>query len=501
MTNSHQTPLPRLDATHSGYSRGRRPRSRRRTCTRLGCIAVITVLVFAVLAVIALRVFLRQKSTPEQWALVQSVEKDVIQLSPDWHRPAAAPSPELFEAQKRLSEQIMQVRDKYEDLLWGDYSKEQDLMRILRRGEAIPADKQSSFAMFLQDVEPLIRETSSTVNRPDYTMELGMFSADTSRLLSVQVLAKLTSIVALARAQQGDCVGAMELCLLPIRYTRRPEQSYVITHLIAVAVASISSHSTYALSEQCSDTVALKHGLDAMNELRAAAFPGEIGNWKYGDSIGALSHAASTGYQVDLTPQPLAGYYRQAGKVYDGTFHKWVVEHLPESDPRVAVAKSHLEAQAKQGQYADARQAEIELETLGSNRLEGLKLAAAKLALGVDPYALFYTKAMVNTMEMESRTSVSLAWYDLTRTHLALRLAQADSASGQAPGDAARLGELTAYLTPVPSDPFTSAPFLFSEKQQVYYSFGPDKKDDGAAVLYDATNGSLSSGDVWLTVR
>jgi hypothetical protein len=440
----------------------------------------------------------KRNFTAEQWSHVQSLEHDVIQLPPAWHQPASPVSPDLFAGRDRLTSATLDLRNRYDDLLWGDYSAEQDLMLSLRRGDPVPSDKQTSFALFLTDVQRLIDQTSQTVALPGYTMELGIFSAGTSGLLSVQTFAKYTSIVALYMAQHGNCYGAMDTVLLPLRYTNRTERSTAITHLIAVAVTSITSYSTYALATQCSDTMVLEYGLDQMNRFRHMAFPGDVGNWKYGDSIGALTYAANAGYPADLTPQPMVGYYCQSVKLYDGTYHRWIIQNLPESDPRVAVAKVHLAVNEKYPQYHAKMEDEIETESMGSNDLGWSEISALKLMMGVNIYALMYNKAMPNYREMETRTSVSLAWYDLTRIHFASRLAALNSSATMPAARDSAATTLTAYLSPLPDDPFTLSSFLFSEKLGKHYSVGPDKADDKAAVIYDATNGTVSTGDLWV---
>lgn len=55
----------------------------------------------------------------------------------------------------------------------------------------------------------------------------------------------------------------------------------------------------------------------------------------------------------------------------------------------------------------------------------------------------------------------------------------------------------------IPTDPFTSAPLLFSSygaQAFICHSVGPDQKDNGARIEYDPTNGTLSAGDILLRV-
>jgi hypothetical protein len=54
----------------------------------------------------------------------------------------------------------------------------------------------------------------------------------------------------------------------------------------------------------------------------------------------------------------------------------------------------------------------------------------------------------------------------------------------------------------LPQDPFTSFPLRFAASADSFlcYSFGPDERNQLGAVTYDATNGTLSAGDVVLEV-
>ncbi len=54
------------------------------------------------------------------------------------------------------------------------------------------------------------------------------------------------------------------------------------------------------------------------------------------------------------------------------------------------------------------------------------------------------------------------------------------------------------YLATIPLDPFTKKPFLWSQDSTgpFAYSVGPDFKDNSAKIVYDPTNGTVSSGDI-----
>src|SRR5690606_5845556 len=100
--------------------------------------------------------------------------------------------------------------------------------------------------------------------------------------------------------------------------------------------------------------------------------------------------------------------------------------------------------------------------------------------------------AQPNIQESATRTRVVQAAYDLTMLHFAERLAQL-KAKPIYPGQSG----IAAYLETVPTDPFSGSPFKKSDNG-IWYSIGPDKDDDNLKVIYDATNGTLSDGDVRL---
>jgi len=104
--------------------------------------------------------------------------------------------------------------------------------------------------------------------------------------------------------------------------------------------------------------------------------------------------------------------------------------------------------------------------------------------------------ASPNFLETSIRERVSAAHFHLTEVALAERIAKLEGgAAPSAPGDL-----VPKYIATEPMDPFTSASFPRSDTAG-FYSLGPDKHDDQGALIYDATNGTMSVGDLVMRAR
>src|SRR5690606_32651088 len=237
-----------------------------------------------------------------------------------------------------------------------------------------------------------------------------------------------------------------------------------------------------------------KYGLELLTELKPIIYHDEMDNWRYSDSVGALGRAAANGYPVNLKPQTLVEYYEQTA-AFGPYYWDWIVKNLPADDLRVRNASALLQMYRRptpdhekmlSGSPEDFEETSKEWETAPDNKLEipepqdptsfayKAQTVAGKAVLGVHPYATLHALALPNLEEMLTRAQVSLSTYELARMQFARRLADL---SKPAPADTTQdtpATTLTTYLSPVPNDPFTSAPFLYTERLNIYYSVGPN---------------------------
>jgi hypothetical protein len=325
----------------------------------------------------------------------------------------------------------------------------------------------------------------------------------------------------------GDTEAAIDIALIPLRLTKRPPQSYLTTHAISVAVAAMASKALNTIAEQTSDTAALRRGLDLITELQPTVFPGEIENWRYSNSLGALRFAAANGYPVSLEPQPLVNYYEQSGTKLGQFYSLWIVKNFPADDARAQRSMAHLfhyqnpfdigEAFAVDedenpienlANYMETWEEHLQNQTLDLNAVPSppdidslsykVNMKAFQLLFGMPYYTKAYADDIPNIEDILTRAKVSFSLYELTRQNFAKRLVSLESPDKASSALKPTAEQLTVYLSHLPDDPFRAAPFLYSDKLNLHYSVGPDKQDNKTEIIYDSTNGVVSPGDFWM---
>jgi len=456
------------------------PAKKRKPCMRIGCIIFIVLSVLAIGGIVTLRVLLNQRLTPEQSATLHNMESEIITLPRDWHQPATLPSDDSLALAERFIETMDNILDTHYDLMLGGPGQgyESSLMGQRVSGNVIVSpEQQTSYSLLLADLQPLIDETSRTVAQPDYTVETELYTSDTAAFLRLQSFAKLCAVVAHQQARAGDCLHAFDTAALPIRVLKRSEQASQFTHIIGIAIAGISCSAFDSVSEQCSDTRSLEYGSSLLTDLKESAFPGDYNLWRYGDSIGMLGRAAANGYPVDLSPQTLLGFYKQASELNTPRYYQWLIDNLPADDQRAIVARARLEQWAQWQKEGHKVPADSDV----SSWWYPLAEKTMELAIGANPIALLYLMVDQNYEEAKIRTEIVKAKYELTQFKIARRLAEL---KGEPPPE-------------IPPDPFTSAPLSFSPANNLFYSVGPDKEDNKTQIIYDTTNGTISRGDIF----
>jgi len=124
--------------------------------------------------------------------------------------------------------------------------------------------------------------------------------------------------------------------------------------------------------------------------------------------------------------------------------------------------------------------------------------AASRLRKSLHPYVTQGLNPYENFVEADKRYRVLLA--KLRGTELAAAVALYRLDHDAAPRSLEQL--MPEYLDALPVDPFTGKPLRYrpwsDEGGGAIYSLGPDREDDRMKIEYDATNGTISKGDVFL---
>jgi hypothetical protein len=450
--------------------------------------AIICVLLFT--SVFAIRQYLQYRLTPAQWATIDEAQTQVISLPGDWHKPAKIPSPEVVNFHRDLQAEMDAIRTRYEDYLFRTRDGVLDRMKFLP--DPVGLDKETTYVQLLADLNPLIKQASEITQKPGYTLEIFPYSFEVVNFLDLYTFEKLMIIQSMVALINGNDLEAVDLAFLSLRLNQREEQSLIITHMIAVIEVHLAVTNLYRIAELTTNTAALRHELDLLNQLRPRVFPGEIKNWIYGSALLRLRTAAADGYPIDLSPQAKVYYIRQNQFLESSKYLRWLVEHLPLGSPRRPGIQKMLDEKLQQDQSnRESLPAEIKrrLKDMDFTSEKNYLYYPTKMLLGVDPFALLHINMETDKVDFFSRANTALARYDMTRMYIQRRLQDA----GIAVDSSTTTNTADAYI-----DPYSGKPFQLSGPEHHPYSIGPDKEDDKAAITYDATNGTLSSGDIIL---
>jgi hypothetical protein len=212
------------------------------------------------------------------------------------------------------------------------------------------------------------------------------------------------------------------------------------------------------LAPQCDDPEMLRSLLEKMNDLDSQLNMRVLDEVRLVEMVGYLRECVRQGHEVDLESETtLEDLHQQwiecagAGlwyEAYEGELAGPIIRRLPKSFPGVSQIRAEIRYRISRPLVSNIRMSEV----------------------------------------------VAEAGYDLARLTVASRIHELETGTRPSTVD-----ELSEYFTDTSVDPFTDETYRYDEQDEVFYSIGPDENDDGAAVRYDATNGTISSGDIFFT--
>ncbi len=454
-----------------------------------GCLITLLVLGVLVFVVVpyGLRSFLRSRMSPDQIAVIERAYKppqvptawaQVKQLTSGTQAALAA----FGDAFRKRS-----ANDALVEFAPGaalpdrkDKGSISTFLAQMAKGQLLSPAERADAATLVKQEEELVVATLALSGRPDFdtgAADKPIGGISDVEFLGYQTAAKIVLLGARLDALDGETSRGLATATSVLGLARRDPASSLISQLIAIAVNQMTIRTITDIAAQCDDPAALRATLAEMKRLDAQVnipMPEDI---RLADILGNLRALKRENYPVDLDFSKPTTYLFDQSLDSMLRFPEWKMQHLSPNDPlRAKYAQMLADRTGTTGQPQTPK------------ILKLFKYAGPYTDVARD---MLLTMDPLNYPVMSISQKVASARFHLTTLALGERIAKLEGAAApSAPGDL-----VPKYLTPEPMDPFTNASFPRSASGE-FYSLGPDKLDDQGVITYNATNGTISTGDI-----
>ena len=396
------------------------------------------------------RQYMLKRVTPAEYTEMVRFFEEPVELPAEWQQVDPFPEEVLRRSESLYKQWSHLSKDKALDSIY------RDCFDSLRQGKKLTEDEWKKIEIFFNTNQGFSDDLAGLVATEGYELEAFPSPSpgiDLPDFLFAQISAKFLCLEAHWLARQERWEEAFDRALTALRLARRHPAAVLITHLIAVASEGIATHTLATLAKDCDDPAALRATLEEMNRLDPFVNLDNLDDAHLIDIVGGLRQLQRKGKEVDLSKRTPRGYY----------FQQWV-QIMEKQNPQGCV------------------------KTFSSRGVVAYILGPRTVL------EMLYTIGIPNTLEAHTREQTAKAKYDLARVEIAGRIVQLET--GTVPAYIQDF--IPKYLASSPSDPFSNNPYLNDSSRQVFYSIGPDGRDDGNGLLYDPTNGIVSNGDISL---
>ena len=437
-------------------------------CMMLAGLALILLIV----AHTGIRYFVRGKirsgKTPEELAQIQSFVHDPVDLPEEWFTPLE----QSEEIQRRLQEL---------DALY-DQNKFDPFNTIpigwMSTGVEYPDPQWQRFDAAYEAIQPFMDKIIELGRVEGY--DVAAWAAETARnpfvgmtggtpgppsvLLQLQTYAKILNARAVSLSRQERWPEAFAHNLAAHRLAQRSPLTTMIVSLVTIALTGFTSDTTMLLAQECGDDAALEDALNELVRIRPNICFNDLNRTAVIDALGLLRTAKFLGDEVDITPG-------KTGLEYT----KEVVRWQEESAARQAA------------QTGMPQPPTFPLRRMGFAYYLGYGSLVDEVLCSIA------WPNMQNAMVREKASISQFGAACLSLAHTRAKTAGVTEISGSQ-------DLMPAFLKEELRDPFAAGPsdfsYLFDTQRKVFYSVGPDCKDDRNAVEYNSSNGINSSGDI-----
>lgn len=109
----------------------------------------------------------------------------------------------------------------------------------------------------------------------------------------------------------------------------------------------------------------------------------------------------------------------------------------------------------------------------------------------------FSSFASIGSQQFRERARWASASFDLAMLAVAQKIEEIEGRSANI-----AVPDIKTYFPhEPPADPFTGSPYLWDATARVFYSPGPDGKDDRRTARYTPSSEGVGQGDIWLGGR
>jgi hypothetical protein len=426
-----------------------------RGCLTVYAIILLCIVLFLIFGPGVLLHFVRRAAgmSPAARAEMDRFFEEPVRIPKEWQVVEPFPQ-EVLDASNRLAQRWTAIEQSKGYWEWVNFYDR------LKRGDTLTDEDWAAISRILRQQQAFRQQLSALVELPGYEFEA--FPGLESRyriidFLLVNVAVKLLCLESYDLAHQDKWDQAFEPCLICLRMIRRHPASDTVTHLAAIGTEEMVSKCVCCLAVECEDAQVLRSLLTDMNRLHPDINLNVLREALLVSAVAELRHFARKGEAVDFDSVRPAAYFRrqvlfiEAGKTGEGP--------LPDGLSRRQIAT-----------------------WLFRNDLPFSRVAADYL----------YGLSVSNYFEMRTRELTAESYYDLARLIIAARIHQLETAE-----EAPSVDDIVPTLLPEKLiDPFSDETYGWDSEQHCFYSVGPDQTDNACAVVYDPTNGTLSTGDI-----
>ncbi len=425
------------------------------------------ILVFALLLVIGIyfglhyliNQWVRGQYTPENYAVMRECLDNTLDVPPEWFADT--------DYDQGLIQQSNDLSIIYQNLDLQKYAF--DIITKILKGDAI---SQEQWDVIHQDVESMRAYTDKLMaytKRPDYELSAlaeipSYYSASRSpNYLMLQIASKALQLRTYSAAKSGQWRDAFQANLASHRMAQRRPAIDLIAHLIAAAIQEMSCYSTAWLMKRCDDEVVLREALEELKLLDKKVNLNVLDKILELTIINRLHWVKKDNPDIDMTPGKTGYFYFQ--------------------------------------QLSSSCLAEMKMMQKQHNiqtNLPSAEVLSIWKAIGFEKQVteMLFSVSMPNILNARFREKNATARYQVTLLYLASKLYQINK--GEHPQKFNDL--MPDYFDAEIYDPFVedgvTKPYAFDASKKMFYSIGPDKKDDLNKIPYDPSNGLSSRGDI-----